>query len=254
VTRRSIEPVGDSAELPQADRLNASPFPDPPTDRDLEALLDEHASFGSVPLCPAVSAFSARSLVEIWEAAERLADARLPSPFWAYPWPAGIGLARSILDRPALVAGRSVTDVGAGGGVASFACARAGARRIVACDIDPWALAVTRIGAARQHLAVETLQADVTESPETLDEFDVVLCGDLAYDRSTALRERAALQRAADRGALVLVADAGRTWFQPTGMRLHQEWSVPVAADVEGTAQRTVRVFDFLNANAAVPS
>lgn len=218
-------------------------FPPPPPDSDLERLLDAYAPLSAIDLYPSLSAFAARSLVEVWEAAERLAGATLQAPFWAFPWPAGIGLAHAIMDRPELVDGVDVIDVGAGGGVAAFACARAGARRVVACDIDPWALAVTRIGAARQDLAVETLQADVTVTPTVLDAFDVVLCGDLAYDRRNAAAERSALDAAAARGATVLVADAGRTYFDAAGMQLISELTLPVVQDLEGCDSKTVRVF-----------
>lgn len=218
-------------------------FPLPPPDGDVETLLDAFAPFAAIDLCPSLSAFAARSLVEVWEAAERMAGVTLQAPFWAFPWPAGIGLAHAVLDRPELVEGLDVIDVGAGGGVAAFACARAGARRVVACDIDPWALTVTRIGAARQGLAVETLRADVTVTPAVLDAFDVVLCGDLAYDGRSAAAERSALDAAAVRGATVLVADAGRTYFDPAGMQLMAELSLPVVQDLEGCERKTVRVF-----------
>ena len=133
-----------------------------PEDAVLEALLDAHAPLTPVPLCPDISVFTACGLVEIWEAAEAAAGAPLPSPFWAWPWPAGIALARLILDQPERVCGRTVLDFGAGGGVASLACARAGAARVIANDVDPWAIAVTRIAAKRLQLNIETLLADLT--------------------------------------------------------------------------------------------
>ena len=68
-----------------------------------------------------------KSLVNIWEAAEHLAGRHLPAPFWAYPWPGGVALARVLLDAPAIVAGLRVVDIGCGGGVAALAAARAGA-------------------------------------------------------------------------------------------------------------------------------
>lgn len=217
----------------------------PPESAELAALLDAYAPLTPVPLCPDIAAFSAQSLVVIWQAAEQVAGEVLPSPFWAFPWPAGIALARTLLDEPALVRGKSVIDVGAGGGVASLAAARAGAARIVACDIDPWAIAVTRLAAQRQGLTVETLEADATADAALLDDFDVVLCGDLGYDRGAAPRERAAIERAVDRGAFALIGDAGRTYFDSGGLELMASHVIEVVVDLEGCERREARVYRF---------
>lgn len=209
---------------------------------DLETLLDRFAPLTPVPLCPEIRAFTARSLVEIWEAAERHTGGTLPAPFWAFPWPAGTALARTVLDRPELVRGLRVVDVGCGGGVASLACAKAGAR-VVANDTDPLALEVTRLAATLQGLDVETLWADLTREALPGEHADVWLCGDLAYDRSTAPLERSLLRTAAGRGSTVLVADAERTYFEATGLELLAEHTLPVVSDLEGVATRTARVY-----------
>jgi predicted nicotinamide N-methyase len=216
---------------------------EPPDFAELEALLDAYAPLSPVPLCPEILAFSAQSLVVIWQAAERVAGEILPSPFWAFPWPAGIAIARTLLDDPALVRGRTVIDVGAGGGVSCLAAARAGAARVLASDIDPWALAVTRLAAQRQGLEVETLQSDITADAGVLDGFDVVLCGDLGYDRSAATRERAAIERAVEHGATALIGDAGRTYFDSGGLELVASHTLDVVADLEGTERKVARVY-----------
>jgi predicted nicotinamide N-methyase len=206
-------------------------------------LLDAHAPFMPAPLCPQVRVFHARTLMAVWEAAELLAGQPLPAPFWAYPWAAGSALARVILDRPERVRGRRVLDVGAGGGVATLAAAVAGAAEAVANDQDPWALATALLAAERQGLAIGTLQGDATRAPETTDAFDVVLCGDLAYERRVAPRVRALLVRAAARGAEVLVADAGRTYFEESGYEVVERFTVAVPWDLEGVVERVATVY-----------
>lgn len=217
----------------------------PPSAEALSRLLDVHAPLEPVPLCPEVMAFTAISLVGVWEAAEALAGRVLPAPFWAWPWAAGIALARTILDTPEIVRGRRVFDFGAGGGVSSLACALAGAASVVANDVDPWAITVARLAAERQNLSLETMLADITREPHLLLGHDVILCGDLAYDRSTAGAERNALSNALSNGAHVLVADAGRAYFRPGSARLIATYQVPVPIDLEGDRMRVARVYEL---------
>jgi predicted nicotinamide N-methyase len=226
------------------------PPPDPdrvpaPDSAALEALLDEFAPFGPAPLSPEIEVFHAKGLVEVWEAAERLAGRTISPPFWAYAWPGGAALARVILDHPDWVAGRRVLDIGAGGGIASLAAAKAGAREVVANDQDPWAIATCRIAAARQGLSLTPLLSDLTARPSVSEDFDVVLCGDMAYERRVAPRIRALLERAHRAGARVLVADAGRAYFDATGLVFLAEYRVAVPRDLEGVDERTARVYAF---------
>lgn len=166
-----------------------------------------------------------------------------PPPFWAYPWPGGMALARVVLDRAAEIRGRRVLDIGTGGGIAALAAARAGAAEVTANDLDPWALATVRLAAERQDLAVTPLLGDLTAEPAAVDGHDVVLCGDLHYERSVAPRLRALLDLAARRGALVLAADAGRAYFDSTGMTLLAEYRLTVPRDLEGVEEREARVY-----------
>ncbi len=209
----------------------------------LAALLDQCTTFEPPLLVPEVRVFHARSLVEVWEAAEALAGCPVPSPFWAYAWPAGIALARVLLDRPEIASGRRVLDFGAGGGVASLAAAHVGAARVVANDVDAWAGAVARLAAERQGLVVETRVGDLTADPAWVSEFDVVLASDLAYERRAAPGQRGFLERAFEAGADVLIADAGRTYFDDRGLREIAAYDVAVPRDLEGVAERRARVF-----------
>jgi predicted nicotinamide N-methyase len=217
-------------------------LPAPPQDA-LAGFLDVHAPFAPAPLSPEISVFYAQSLVTVWEAAEVLAGGILPAPFWAYPWAAGIVIARYILDNPDVVRDKRVLDVGAGGGVASLAAARAGAARVVANDLDEWALATTRLAASRQGLSIETTARDFTRDVTAVHEFDVVLCGDLLYEQAEAPLQRALLHEAASHGALVIAGDAGRTYFTPEGMTLVNRVELAVPRDLEGVDVRDVKIY-----------
>jgi predicted nicotinamide N-methyase len=211
----------------------------------MERLLADHAPLAPVPLCPELSAHQAHALIDVWEAAERIAGRPLPAPFWAYAWPGGCALARVLLDDPALVRGQRVLDFGAGGGVASLAAAQVGAAAVTANDIDPWALLVVRIAADAQQLSVATFGDDMCETPPLVDDYDVVLCSDLAYERREAPRQKSVLERAVAGRATVLVADAGRTYFDERGLSLIAEFEIDVPRDLEGVARRRARVYRY---------
>lgn len=186
----------------------------------------------------------------MWEASERLAGQPMAAPFWAYAWAGGSALARVVLDTAEWVRGRTVLDIGCGGGIASLAAARAGAARVLANDQDPWALAVTRLAAARQGLSVELVAGDLARrqawkriSDEASTGADVVLAGDMAYERTVAPRLAGLLRRLAAGGARVLVADAGRLYFDPSGLEEVATFTVDVPQDLEGTRQRTATVY-----------
>ncbi|MGQ0814551.1 MAG: class I SAM-dependent methyltransferase [Gemmatimonadota bacterium] len=216
----------------------------PPTDA-LARLLEQYAPFAPAPLSPEIAVFQGRSLVEVWEAAEQLAGENLPAPFWAYPWAAGCALARVVLDHPEYVRDLRVLDLGAGGGIVAIAAKRAEAREVVANDVDPWAIAVMRLAAQRQRIALSYRQDDLTETISAVDGFDVVLCSDMAYEKRMAPKYQALLQRAKNRGARVLVADAGRTYFDASGMKRLAEYELEVPKDLEGVEVRIARVYEF---------
>lgn len=208
-----------------------------------ERLLDRHAPLAPAPLCPEVRVFQARDLMEVWEAVDRLAGEPTPSPFWAYAWPAGAALARVVLDRPELVQGLQVLDIGAGGGVAALAAAKAGAARVVANDEDPRALETVALAAGRQGLHVELLQGDLTERPDLVAGHDVVLCADLGYEGYRAPRLHTCLRDAHATGAAVFVADAERKYFDPSGLEPLARYEVDVPEDLEGVPVREATVY-----------
>ncbi|KXZ50506.1 hypothetical protein GPECTOR_16g681 [Gonium pectorale] len=69
-------------------------------------------------------------------------------PYWTRAWPSAIALAATLLQRPELVAGRTVADLGAGLGLAGIAAALAGAREVVLLDREPLALQCGLLSAA----------------------------------------------------------------------------------------------------------
>ena len=67
------------------------------------------------------SPLEAQSNVGVWAAGQEEKD-----PYWARPWPSAVALAALLLQRPELVAGKRVAELGAGLGLAGIAAAMAG--------------------------------------------------------------------------------------------------------------------------------
>lgn len=98
--------------------------------------------------------------------------------YWAFCWAAGQALAARLLAEPARVRGRSVLDFGAGSGVAGIAAARAGAARVVACDLDPDA----RLACAA-NAALNGVQLELADDLAAAGHCDLALVADVLYDR-----------------------------------------------------------------------
>lgn len=121
-------------------------------------------------------------------------------PYWCFCWASGLALARWLAERPEWVRGRRVLDFGAGSGVAAIAAALAGAAEVVACDLDPQALAACRANAALNGVELGYSADFFAEA----DRFDLVLVADVLYDRANLLLLDAFLSR----GREALVADS----------------------------------------------
>jgi predicted nicotinamide N-methyase len=158
-----------------------------------------------------------------------LIDEDTPPPYWAYAWAGGRVLARYILDHPEVVRGLSVLDLGAGGGIAGLAAARAGARRVIAADADPFALAAVRLNGAANGVAIETMTADLDAAPPA--GIDLIIAGDVFYDAALARRVTAYLDRALAAGVPALVGDPFRAHLPLQQLDLLAEYSVPDMGD-----------------------
>ena len=163
------------------------------------------------------------------------------SPYWAYHWGGGLALARHILDRPETVSGRRVLDLGAGSGIVAIAAAKAGAREVIAADVDPYAVAALGLNAAANQVTVSTILGDLTDGPPPL--VDVIAIGDLFYERDLAERVSGFLDRCLGSGIEVLIGDPGRAFLPRSRLRLIAEYPVPDFGDALHVSTNTSAVF-----------
>lgn len=127
-------------------------------------------------------------------------------PYWSFCWASGLALARFLAQHPHWVAGKRVLDFGAGSGVAGIAAARAGALEVVACDLDPLALAACRANAELNGVRLSYSADFFTEA----DRFDLIIVADVLYDRANL----PLLDQFLSRGRQALVADSRVRDFQ----------------------------------------
>ena len=127
-------------------------------------------------------------------------------PYWAFCWASGLALARYLAEQPAWVQGKRVLDFGAGSGIAAIAAAKAGALEVVACDLDPLALAACRANAELNGVHLQYSSDFFAEA----DRFDLVLVADVLYDRENL----PLLDQFLTRGQQTLVADSRVRDFQ----------------------------------------
>ncbi|MGE3914582.1 MAG: methyltransferase [Hyphomicrobiaceae bacterium] len=174
----------------------------------IEAFVREATETQRAPLVPEIALRLAHDPQGIFAAAEKLdrgGRLELP-PYWAFAWPGGQAIARYLADHPEVVAGRTVLDIGAGSGIGAIAAARAGARHVIAADIDPLAFAVIGINTGLNGCSavVAATMQDLLGEPL---EADVVIVSDLVYEPELALRVGRFLETAAAQGATLLLAD-----------------------------------------------
>ncbi len=208
--------------------------------------IEAHTTLASPPLCPELRLLLATGAIELWEATEAFAQAsNLPPPYWAFAWPGGQALARYVLDHPQAVRGRSVVDFASGGGVSALAAARAGAARVVATEIDPLALVALELNAGRNEVALDIVSDDVTTRD---DGWEVVLAGDVCYERPMAERVVRWLRACAKRGATVLMGDPGRNYLPSHGLVEVARHTVPTTRDLEDRESRETVVWRVVEA------
>jgi predicted nicotinamide N-methyase len=208
---------------------------------ELEDFVRERTVIAPVPLAPEIALHQATALAPLWTATAREIEGWDGSPFWAFPWAGGQALARHLLDHPHLVRGRSVFDFCTGSGLVAIAAVRAGAARVVAADLDPFCGSALALNAALNGVAVEFRAGDPIGDP--LPDFDVVLAGDVFYERPLAERGLAWFQALARRGALVLVGDPGRNYSPLEGLVELAIYDVPTSPEIEAPPVLRTRVY-----------
>jgi predicted nicotinamide N-methyase len=201
-----------------------------------------NTSLRPAPFVPEVRLYRADEAFALWERTEEQAGAEgLPPPFWAFAWAGGQALARYVLDHPELVRGRRVLDVASGSGLVAIAAALAGAVSVRASEIDPMAVVAIGLNASANGVAVDATLDDVLDGAG--EPAEVVLAGDVFYEREFAGRVLPFLDRAGRRGADIAVGDPGRAYLPSTGFEVLASYDVPAIRALEDADTKRTTVW-----------
>ncbi|MFC0105004.1 class I SAM-dependent methyltransferase [Kibdelosporangium aridum] len=206
------------------------------------AFVRAHTRLGVAPHVPEIQLYLAEDAFDLWERVEaEIGEKGLAPPFWAFAWAGGQALARYVLDNPSLVAGRSVLDLAAGCGIVALAAAKAGARRVVANEIDQFAIDAIVLNAEANGLTVQTEFGDMVDGDA--EGFDVVLAGDIFYDTAVTSRMMPFIRRLQARDVTVLVGDPGRKHLPREQFSQVAQYEVPVPKALEDAEIKTTTVW-----------
>jgi predicted nicotinamide N-methyase len=204
--------------------------------------VERNTKLAQAELVPELTLRLGNMVIPLWELVESEFEAKgLAPPYWAYAWPGGQALARYILDRPELVRGRTVLDFASGCGIAGIAAARAGALSVLCADIDPLAQAACRMNGLINKISVHTTTDDLIGDDDLVP--DVVLAGDIYYDRPLSIRVTRWLEAISAQGALVLVGDPGRNYLPRAGLAELSDYDIPTTRDLEVSDVKQTRVY-----------
>lgn len=196
------------------------------------AFIRENTRLQTPPHTPELALHLADEITPIWRMTEEaLQEIGLPPPFWAFAWAGGQALSRYILDHPHEVAGKRVLDFASGSGIVAIAAMKAGAARVLAADIDPFCGAALSLNADVNGVAADFTNQDLLDAPAP--DVDVILAGDICYEKPLAARVMAFLGEAKGRGVRVLIGDPGRSYFPREGLTRVAEYQVQTTRELE---------------------
>ena len=210
---------------------------------DRRAFVIAHTRPLATPHAPEIALRVADEATALWtKTEEELGTIGLPPPFWAFAWAGGQALARYILDHPICVAGRRALDFASGSGLVAIAAAKAGASDVEASEIDEFAIEAIALNAESNGVCVKARLVDLIGVDEG---WDVVLAGDVSYQKDMTEAVVPWLAELVARGAKVFIGDPGRAYLARDLLEPICEYRVPVSRALEDAEIKRAAVYRF---------
>ncbi len=208
-----------------------------------DAFIRANTVLAAPPHVPEIRLHLADEAHDLWKRTEEeLAEIGLPPPFWAFAWAGGQGLARYVLDNRAVFADKSVLDFATGSGLVAIAAALAGAGHVLAADIDPFSHPACKLNRAANGVDFSFTGKDLVG---TDDGWEIVLAGDVFYDRELADRLIPWFSNLRRRGAEILIGDPGRSYLPKRLLQELAVYEVPVSRELEDSEIKKTTVWRF---------
>ena len=203
-----------------------------------------HTRLQAPPRAPELQLWLADEITPLWRLTEAtMGEIDLPPPFWAFAWPGGQALARYLLDHPQEVRGRRVLDLACGSGIGAIAAMKAGAASALGADVEDFCGAAVALNAEANGVVVGFTAEDLlADAPPAAD---VILCGDVSYEKRMADGMRRWLARASSGGARVLMGDPDRMYFDRSGLERLAMYDIPTTRELEDREIKRATVWTF---------
>jgi predicted nicotinamide N-methyase len=206
-------------------------------------LITRNTAIVAPRLVPEIKLHLAAEALPLYSAGEEeLVALGIGAPYWAFAWSGGQALARYILDQPESVAGRRVLDFGAGSGLVAIAAVIAGAASVSAADIDPVAAEAM---AMNQEINKTSFAIETRDFIGLQGDWDLLLVGDVCYDKEIAERLLPWLREEAARGCDVLIGDPGRFILRDLDLKAVASFHAETTGIMEDNDLRNARVWKF---------
>jgi predicted nicotinamide N-methyase len=197
-------------------------------------------------MVPEISLYLAHEAYPLWQKTEEeLEQIGLPPPFWAFAWAGGQALARYILDNNHRVREKRVLDLASGSGLVAISAVRAGGSSVTANEIDEFALEAIRLNASLNQIELALFPGDLLNGAPP--EVDVILAGDIFYEKGLAQQAVDWLYTAAEKGADVLIGDPGRSYLPTSNLLECATYHVPVTRELEDMELKRTSVWRLAN-------
>ena len=208
----------------------------------------DNTSVMAPPHVPEIRLHLADEAHDLWlKTEEELEAIGLPPPFWAFAWAGGQGLARYVLDHPEAVREKSVVDFASGSGLVAIAATRAGAASVLAADIDRWTETAIELNSRLNDVEIVFTGRNLVGEDIGAD---VLLAGDVFYDKSFAEALIPWFTRLAGKGKTVIVGDPGRSYCPRDRMEPLSTYEVPVTRALEDSEVKRTTVWRFVGTAA----
>jgi predicted nicotinamide N-methyase len=204
----------------------------------------DNTSIMTPPHVPEIRLHLADEAHDLWlKTEEELEEIGLPPPFWAFAWAGGQGLARYVLDHPESISGKRVIDFASGSGLVAIAAYKAGAKSVLAVDIDPWTSAAIELNSQLNDSKITFSSEDIIG---TAIDADMLLAGDVFYDKSFADRLIPWFETLTKSNVTIIVGDPGRSYCPRERMQPLATYEVPVTRALEDAEVKKTTVWRFL--------